>query len=457
MSATTFIDPAALTFTPPSPAPSSSYTHDDDEDAGPSRKRQRTADSNDTTKELSVSEQRKEARAHRNRIAAQNSRDRRKAQFTYLERRVAELEEENRRLRAGIQVPPAAPSPAQVPATGFASQVALSSVLEDRLRAERERERERENQELKERIRTLERGWDAVVKALAAQGLPTGLTVSTAQPEPAQITAPVAIPTQQPTTTQPAYTAFPSPAPSNASLDFDLSISAPSTTTTTISPLFAAPAPQPPTPAAQTTDTHTHTQTTRHLAAGGLGRVSAPVSAGAATQGDSGAAGDSDTAMEALFREILASPRAQHAVAVRGEGAAQVTAAQSGAQGAGESEQADGPKDITTINNTKTDTQITTVKEAETEEESATAVAEWAHEIEMQRMLDDMVMMHGGGLDMGMDPLGLGAMDIGVVDIGLGMGIDMDFGIDMPYSLDHQHTGSGAGAGQWDGTGVGVF
>ncbi|KAF8187521.1 hypothetical protein BJ912DRAFT_970051 [Pholiota molesta] len=454
MPATTFIDPAALTFTPPSPAPSSSYTHDDDEDAGPSRKRQRTADSNDTTKELSVSEQRKEARAHRNRIAAQNSRDRRKAQFTYLERRVAELEEENRRLRAGIQVPPAAPSPTQVAATGFASQVALSSVLEDRLRAERERERERENQELKERIRTLERGWDAVVKALAAQGLPTGLTVATAQPEPAQTIPPVAVPTQQPTTTQPAYTAFPSPAPSNASLDFDLAISASSTTTTTTtSPLFAAPPPQPPTPAVQITDTHT--QTTRHLAAGGLGRVGAPVSAGAATQGD-GAAGDSDTAMEALFREILASPRAQHAVAVRGEGAAQVTAAQSGAQGAGESEQADGQKDIT-IDNTKTDTQTNTVKEAGTEEESATAVAEWAHEIEMQRMLDDMVMMHGGGLDMGMDPLGLGAMDIGVVDIGLGMGIDMDFGIDMPYSLDHQHTGSGAGAGQWDGTGVGVF
>ena len=42
-----------------------------------------------------TAEERKEARAHRNRIAAQNSRDRRKAQFSYLERRVAELEEEH--------------------------------------------------------------------------------------------------------------------------------------------------------------------------------------------------------------------------------------------------------------------------------------------------------------------------------------------------------------------------
>jgi len=49
-------------------------------------------------------EERKEARAHRNRIAAQNSRDKRKAQFGALEKRVAELEEENRRLRAGMSI-----------------------------------------------------------------------------------------------------------------------------------------------------------------------------------------------------------------------------------------------------------------------------------------------------------------------------------------------------------------
>ncbi|KAG5352993.1 hypothetical protein C0989_011503 [Termitomyces sp. Mn162] len=81
-----------------SPSPSSSSP----------RKRPRT----DAT-----SEERKEARAHRNRIAAQNSRDRRKAQFAYLEQRVAELEEENRILRArrGVPLPHELHSP---PSTG---------------------------------------------------------------------------------------------------------------------------------------------------------------------------------------------------------------------------------------------------------------------------------------------------------------------------------------------------
>ncbi|KAH6906385.1 hypothetical protein BKA70DRAFT_1287394 [Coprinopsis sp. MPI-PUGE-AT-0042] len=127
------------------------------------------------------SEERKEARAHRNRIAAQNSRDRRKAQFGWLERRVAELEEENRRLRAGL--PTAPPPPSYVPAPGLhiplLSHVAPAMVpspqvipvlsAEDAQRAVQDRERERENEELKERIRTLERGWDAVVKALQQQ------------------------------------------------------------------------------------------------------------------------------------------------------------------------------------------------------------------------------------------------------------------------------------------------
>jgi hypothetical protein len=96
-------------------------------------------------------DERKEARAHRNRIAAQNSRDRRKAQFTYLERRVAELEEENRLLRAGMNVPPSS----------------TPSSTEEQRGREKEFAREKENEELRERIRTLEKGWNAVVQALA--------------------------------------------------------------------------------------------------------------------------------------------------------------------------------------------------------------------------------------------------------------------------------------------------
>jgi hypothetical protein len=43
---------------------------------------------------------------------------------------------------------------------------------------EREKARERENEELKDRIKTLEQGWDAVVKALAAQGVSAGIPAS---------------------------------------------------------------------------------------------------------------------------------------------------------------------------------------------------------------------------------------------------------------------------------------
>ncbi|KAI6046148.1 hypothetical protein EDC04DRAFT_1876699 [Pisolithus marmoratus] len=136
---THFVDPSSLSL----PMASSSE---------PPRKRPRSA--------LST-EERKEARAHRNRIAAQNSRDRRKAHFTYLERRVAELEEENCRLRAGLSASPA-PSSSE-PDVEYERE-------QSRRRAEEQRERE--NQELRERIRSLERGYEAVVRALAAQGKP---------------------------------------------------------------------------------------------------------------------------------------------------------------------------------------------------------------------------------------------------------------------------------------------
>ncbi|KAJ7772631.1 hypothetical protein DFH07DRAFT_167405 [Mycena maculata] len=191
------VNPSSLSMDfSPSPAPESP-------EPGPSRKRPRTTSS---------SEDRKEARAHRNRIAAQNSRDRRKAQFTYLERRVNELEEENRQLRAGVVVPP-------------------QIKVEER---EREKAKERENEELRERIKTLEKGWDAVMKALAAQGLSTGTAPSTTAPVSEPPSAPTPEPPvaqQPPQETSPSSEPFPSmtfpisPAPSHTSLDFDLDLS----------------------------------------------------------------------------------------------------------------------------------------------------------------------------------------------------------------------------------------
>ena len=140
-------------------------------------------------------EERKEARAHRNRIAAQNSRDRRKAQFSYLERRVVELEEENRQLRAGMGV-------------SASSQ-----------EHQKELAREKENQELRERIKTLENGWDAVVKALAASGLPFAVPAPPSSIPVQQASAPsrpkVVPPTQ-------AYPLSPAPStPSSSCFEFD--------------------------------------------------------------------------------------------------------------------------------------------------------------------------------------------------------------------------------------------
>ncbi|KAF7361653.1 BZIP domain-containing protein [Mycena venus] len=196
------VNPTSLSMDhSPSPAPETP-------EPGPSRKRPRTTSTS--------AEDRKEARAHRNRIAAQNSRDRRKAQFSYLERRVSELEEENRQLRAGLAVPP--PRPDQLKAE----------------EQERERAKERENEELRERIKTLEKGWDAVMKALAAQGLSTGTALPAASqpatdsnptpaaPEPSTKQQPADSPSPTFPALEPTMTFPISPAPSHTSLDFDL-------------------------------------------------------------------------------------------------------------------------------------------------------------------------------------------------------------------------------------------
>ncbi|KAG8721634.1 hypothetical protein FRC08_011562 [Ceratobasidium sp. 394] len=94
-------------------------------------------------------DERKEARAQRNRIAAQCSRDRRKQQFAELESRVAELEEENTKLRAGI-----VPEPTKV-----------------QQKPDHEQEkREKENEELRVRVRQLEKAWESVSMLLSSIG-----------------------------------------------------------------------------------------------------------------------------------------------------------------------------------------------------------------------------------------------------------------------------------------------
>ncbi|TFY51340.1 hypothetical protein EVJ58_g10621, partial [Rhodofomes roseus] len=183
-----------------SPVPSSSE---------PPRKRSRSETSPD---------ERKEARAHRNRIAAQNSRDRRKAQFSHLEQRVAELEEENRQLRAGMGL------------------MGLRQSEDDKVKEQRERDRarDRENEELRARIKTLETGWDAVVKALAASGLPLSVPSAPA-PSASSSTPPNPPPADSSSSDAPMTTTFPvlvppsptsvypiSPAPTDPSTPLDM-------------------------------------------------------------------------------------------------------------------------------------------------------------------------------------------------------------------------------------------
>ncbi|KAF8588666.1 hypothetical protein K439DRAFT_1658349 [Ramaria rubella] len=141
-----FVDPSSLSLpspaseasSPQSPAIDPSLTPSGSTSTlGPPRKRARTE---------ATAEEKREARAHRNRIAAQNSRDRRKQQFTLLEDKVRALQQENDQLRTQLQ-------------------------------QERDRrdgaEKDKENAELKERVKSLEQGWETVLKALQSQGLPS--------------------------------------------------------------------------------------------------------------------------------------------------------------------------------------------------------------------------------------------------------------------------------------------
>ncbi|KAF8894361.1 hypothetical protein CPB84DRAFT_1748498 [Gymnopilus junonius] len=528
-----FSSPRQASFSPGPPSPITSVDDDDHDDidpthaAGPARKRPRTSSAKDTSAPGSnpaptLSEQRKEARAHRNRIAAQNSRDRRKAQFAYLERRVVELEEENRRLRVGMGVG----SPTVVPAQTlpvFASSsvplpVTLSHPSDEQLRAERERAKDRENEELRERIKTLERGWETVVRALTAQGLTAGLLGGVQTPPPS--TTPTAQPSpssQTSVSSKPTYNAFPSPAPSHSSLDPELTSSSTTFAPTASLPDFSTslshnriPSPSPAQPAVQPP---THSEPTRHLArvatTGGpslvrsvsLQRVdfsSAEVQVQSATQVlPSRVPPDSvtDKAMEALYREILASPRASHAAmpvvkGVPASAGAASAAAQVSYSGMEKEEKKEGGDEERKKkeggeegHGGVDDDDEKQQREGEerkanknvSENESA-AVMEWANEIEMQRILDSMIMGISSADDFSatMNDGSNNSMDLGALDlaqaglgIGMGMGMDVAMGLDMDLGMGFSEPGvdylstlrTGAG---WDGLnlnlgGAGVF
>ncbi|KAG8997648.1 hypothetical protein FRB93_014008 [Tulasnella sp. JGI-2019a] len=167
------IDPSSLFYAPtaqaPSPACSSSSPSSNN-----SRKRPRT--------DYATSEERKEARAERNRVAAQVSRDRRKAEFGELRERVNALERENAALRA-------ASSSGAVSAL-FTTTIGTPTVLET--------EREKENRELKERVRVLENALSTLSQNVvnALQGVSGGMgalsnLLPPVTPAPATYSAPI--------------------------------------------------------------------------------------------------------------------------------------------------------------------------------------------------------------------------------------------------------------------------
>ncbi|KAG8946885.1 hypothetical protein FRC04_011312 [Tulasnella sp. 424] len=203
-SAMTAVNPSHLYFaaaaapspvSAPSPASSKGSSA-----AQPSRKRPRT--------DFQSSEERKEARAERNRIAAQVSRDRRKAEFTDLRDRVTFLERENAALRQQAATSTSLSSPSTSSSLGLAQVPAIGTTSHTV-------EIERENRELKERVRVLENALSTLSQnvANALKGVGTGSSIGGAlshllPPSPSSSILPsTSNMTAQTTPTAPAFAA----------------------------------------------------------------------------------------------------------------------------------------------------------------------------------------------------------------------------------------------------------
>ncbi|EMD37651.1 hypothetical protein CERSUDRAFT_114298 [Gelatoporia subvermispora B] len=362
---------------------------------GPPRKRSRT--------EITP-EERREARAHRNRIAAQNSRDRRKAQFTHLERRVAELEEENRQLRAGM---------------GLAElRHSEDSRMEER---ERDRARERENQELKERIKTLEAGWDAVVKALAASGLPLNLPSAPSAPS---------------SNTSSSTSSAPSTTPSSESY-------------TTTFPVLVPPSPVfPISPAPSTPSTNTPLfdfdfddfDPTRHLAAGG------PSSSSLHSQQHPSLSHPALLQIQ-LDTDTTATPYPT---------SIDIPSSEAPSSAVDESTMDDILREILAASPASASTPLPACAPATVTQERAPArpVAAlparqgWGDEAEMQRLLDmlpDVTDTPAGAFDFGLDSLDLGPDQNMGVDFPSALDLNMELGAWEPSALAPAPAGSAVG------------
>ncbi|KAL0563916.1 hypothetical protein V5O48_018143, partial [Marasmius crinis-equi] len=251
-------------------------------------------------------------------IAAQNSRDRKKAHFSYLEQRVNELEEENKRLRASASLPPST----HTSTNGAGAGAGRSRTKEE------EEAKEKENQELRARIVTLEQGLEAVVKAFTSQGTGVGVpsiggsastttsgvdgstlttvpTTSTTTPASHPSTSTSTPPTTLTPSTDLSLSSIPTPSPFPSTSSLPLSAPFPSSSSSpspSIHDLFNTPT------AVAIEDTGgDHAKPSRVPAAGGLDDSLFSTGTDATGDDPTASAPLDDAAMEDLFREILHS------------------------------------------------------------------------------------------------------------------------------------------------------
>lgn len=176
--------------------------------------------------------------------------------------------------------------------------------------------------------------------------------------------------------------------------------------------------------------------------------------------------------MEALLREILASPHA--ATQNTAEGAAAQVMAVGGVDAVVAGGKVEGGEAVSGVTVAEEKSEEEDIKEEKTTTASTdAAVAEWANEIEMQRILDEMIVLTGlvgdasstgtvdgaqaaGDVQMSMDDLTATEYTNPELSLGLDLGLGMDLA-GMGFNMDFTTSGWDVDASMNGMGGVGVF
>ena len=172
--------------------------------------------------------------------------------------------------------------------------------------------------------------------------------------------------------------------------------------------------------------------------------------------------------MEALLREILASPHA--ATQDTAEGAAAQVMAVGGVDAVVAGGKVEGGEAVSGATVAEENSEEEDIKEEKiTTASTDAAVAEWANEIEMQRILDEMIVLTGlvgdasstgtqaaGEVQMSMDDLTATEYTNPELSLGLDLGLGMDLA-GMGFNMDFTTSGWDVDASMNGMGGVGVF